>query len=138
MFAGGPSFCVLFGGKNTNSLLGDTWKYDGSDWTQLTPTTPPSCRSGACMAYDVANSNWVMFGGHNDFEMLPAETWTLDSAGTAWTKQAPAASPLPRVGATMCYDSQAAAVIMFGGKDPFQDFAYNDTWKWTGTNWVQL
>lgn len=138
MLADGPTFVVLFGGKNSNSLYGDTWKYDGTDWTQLTPTTPPSARAEACMAFDVANSNWVMFGGRDDFKMLAAETWTLNTAGTAWTKQAPAASPPPRVGASMCYDAQAGAVLMFGGKDPFQNFAYNDTWKWTGTNWVQL
>lgn len=138
MFAGGPTFCVLFGGKGTNDMKGDTWKFDGAQWTQLTPTGAPSYRAGGCMAYDTANSEWVMFGGHNDFEMLPAETWTLNAAGTAWTKKAPATSPPPRIGATMCFDSQSNGVILTGGKDPFKDYAYNDTWKWNGTTWVQL
>lgn len=136
MLAGGPTSCLLFGGKGSNNLLGDTWTWNGTDWTQLSPATSPAYRAEACMTYDTANSNWVMFGGRDDFKLLAAETWTFN--GTTWTKAAPATSPLPRVGATMCYDSQAGAVIMFGGKDPFNDFAYNDTWKWTGTNWVQL
>lgn len=136
MLADGPTNLVLFGGKGTNSLFGDTWTYNGTDWTQAAPATSPSARACAAMCYDQANSNWVMFGGQDDFKLLAAETWIWN--GTTWTKQAPTASPSPRIGHTMCYDSQAGAVLMFGGKDPFQNFCYNDTWKWTGTNWVQL
>jgi hypothetical protein len=137
MFAGGPTFCVLFGGKNSNSLLGDTWKFDGSTWTQLTPTTPPSYRAEAAFCYDTANTQWVMFGGRDEFQLLQAETWTLNSAGTAWTKKAPAASPSARVGAQMCYDSQAGKVILFGGNDQAGN-TFDDTWSWDGTVWVQL
>jgi hypothetical protein len=134
-FAGGPSFCVLFGGKDSATLLSDTWTFDGAQWTKASPTGSPAGRAEAAMAYDTANSEWVLFGGRTDTEVL-GETYTLNSAGTAWTKEAPAASPSPRVGAQMCYDSQAGAVLLMGGTNGYETF--NDTWKWTGTNWVQL
>lgn len=137
-FSGGPTECVLFGGKNTARLLGDTWTWDGTNWAQNTPTTPPAYRAEACMAYDTANGEWVMFGGRGEFDVFPAETWTLNAGRTAWTKKAPATSPPPRVGATMCYDSQLAAVIMTGGTNGFSDYAYQDTWSWDGTTWTQL
>lgn len=134
-FSGGPTFCVLFGGKNTNSTLGDTWKFDGTAWTNLAPTGAPSYRAGAAMCYDTANSNWVLFGGQNDNVVL-GDTYTLASNGSAWTVKAPAASPAARMGAQMCYDAQVGAVLLFGGTDGINTF--QDTWKWTGTNWVQL
>ncbi len=134
-FSGGPTFCVLFGGSNTNSNLGDTWKFDGTNWTQLTPTGSPSFRAEASMCYDTANSVWVLFGGKDGAGML-GDTYTLNAGGTAWTKQAPAASPSNRAGAQMCYDSQSGAVLLMGGTNGTDTL--QDTWKWTGTNWVQL
>lgn len=136
-FSGGTTSCVLFGGKGTAELLGDTWRWDGSDWTQLTPTTPPSARAEACLAFDTANNEWVLFGGRDNAGVLVAETWTLNAAGTAWTKKAPATSPNGRVGAHMCYDAQNGSILLVGGTNGF-DAAYNDTWRWNGTTWTQL
>lgn len=137
MFADGPTVCVLFGGQNGQRLFGDCWSFNGSDWALNTPTTPPSYRYGACMAYDTANSEWVMFGGTNGYDTYQ-ETWTLNAGRTAFTKEAPATSPAARVGATMCYDAQLGAVIMTGGHTPGNDYSYNDTWSWNGTTWLQL
>jgi len=136
-FSGGTTTCVLFGGKGTAELLGDTWKWDGSNWTKLTPTTPPSARAEACLAYDAANTEWVLFGGRDNAGVLLAETWVLNSAGTAWTKKAPATSPSGRVGAHMCYDAQDGSILLVGGTNGFNE-AYNDTWRWNGTTWVKL
>lgn len=137
MFANGPSFVVLFGGKGTNSTMNDTWKFDGTNWTQLTPTTPPSVRAEASFAYDIAHSQWVLFGGRNDNGMLPPQTWTLNSAGTAWTQASPATSPSARVGAQMCYDANTGSILLFGGNDQ-AGTVFNDTWSWNGTTWTQL
>jgi len=137
MFSGNTTVCVLFGGKNNTRLYGDTWTWDGTNWAQNTPTTPPTYRANAAFCFDVANSEWVMFGGSDDFNVL-GDTWTLNSARTAWTKEAPAASPSSRVGATMYYDTQLGAVILTGGTNGFSDYSYNDTWSWNGTTWAQL
>ena len=42
----------LFGGFNGTAALNETWTWDGATWTQLSPTTSPSARAGASMAYD--------------------------------------------------------------------------------------
>jgi hypothetical protein len=137
MLANGSTFCVLFGGKGINSLFGDTWKFDGAQWTQLTPTTPPPARAEAAFAFDTTRTQYVMFGGRNDNNILGAETWLLNSTGTAWTKAAPATSPSARVGAQMTFDTQSGNIIMFGGNDVAGN-SFSDTWSWNGTTWTQL
>src|SRR5207244_3469791 len=58
---------VLFGGLlqvgNTSTVLGDTWTWDGSNWTQQHPATSPPARDYAAMATDPATGHVVLFGG---------------------------------------------------------------------------
>ena len=55
---------VLFGGTSSNgTVLNDTWTYNGTTWTQLSPLTSPSARSDFSMAYDPAMGQLVLFGG---------------------------------------------------------------------------
>ncbi len=37
---------VLFGGYRSAHDFGDTWTWDGTDWTQLSPVHSPSARDG--------------------------------------------------------------------------------------------
>ena len=54
---------VLFGGTNGSSGdLGDTWEWDGFNWTQRA-TDGPSPRRLHAMAYDSTRGVVVMFGG---------------------------------------------------------------------------
>jgi hypothetical protein len=41
---------VLFGGY-AKANLNDTWMFNGSRWYELTPTTSPTARTAASMAY---------------------------------------------------------------------------------------
>ena len=54
---------VLFGGTGHGALLGDTWTWNGTTWTQQTPATSPPARESASMAYDAATGTVVLFGG---------------------------------------------------------------------------
>src|SRR2546421_3827106 len=49
---------VLFGGQGypggTFAQFGDTWEWDGTDWTQASPATSPVQRDNAAMAFDSA------------------------------------------------------------------------------------
>jgi len=56
---------ILFGGRSADgtTLLGDTWSWDGSAWTQLHPAHSPSPRADAVAAYDAATQRVVVFGG---------------------------------------------------------------------------
>jgi hypothetical protein len=84
------------------------------------------------MAYDSARGQVVLFGGDAGGTFL-GDTWTWD--GTDWMQQAPAHSPLPRVGTGMAYDAVAAQMVLFGGD--YIGTYLGDTWTWDGTDWTQ-
>src|SRR2546430_356334 len=77
---------VLFGGMNNNTLLGDTWTWDGTDWIQHTPAHAPSAPYGMGIG-DAARGRVVLFGGINNVTSL-GDTWTWD--GTDWAIPYPA------------------------------------------------
>jgi sugar lactone lactonase YvrE len=123
---------VLFGGISAGGTgLNDTWVWNGTDWTQLSPGTPPPARYGYSMAYDAAHSQVVLFGGL--YSSYMNDTWIFD--GTTWTQQGPATSPGVRYGQGMDYDPALGQVVMFGG---YSGSVYlSDTWLWNGSNWTQ-
>jgi cysteine-rich repeat protein len=121
---------VLFGGYTANygAAVNDTWEFDGVDWTQKTPTTVPTPRAAAAMAYDAISGRMLMFGGITGPGDVN-ETWSWD--GTNWTLLAPALQPAARSGARMTWDSANKYILMFGGTANDQH-----TYAWTGSNWV--
>jgi len=72
---------VLFGGKQmwATQNTDQTFEYDGATWTDITSTLPaaPSGRWVAQMTYDEANGRSVMFGGADNFNLFPGDTWQL-------------------------------------------------------------
>jgi RHS repeat-associated protein len=121
---------VLFGGYNGTSDLADTWTWNGSNWTQQTPATSPSARSGGAAAYLPADSNVIIFGG----SMPTADTWGWN--GTTWVSLAPATSPSLRNGESLVDDPASGDLLMFGGRN---GSTYdNDTWTYNGSTWTSL
>jgi hypothetical protein len=116
---------LLFGGFDGDDPVGDTWIWNGTDWTQRFPAHAPKVRYGMGMAYDAANDQVTLFGGRrfND-------TWTWD--GADWTdrtiKHAPA--PYQRNDLGLAYDAGHSQVVLFGG-------CCGDTWTWNGSAWTQ-
>ena len=133
---------VLFGGLNNNgngtSLLGDTWTWNGTTWTQQTPATSPQARFYATMAYDPSSGQVVLFGGETvNSDFYVGDTWTWN--GSTWTPQNPATSPPSRGTAAMAYDATFGQLLLFGGDGNGTGFPFlNDTWTWNGTTWTQL
>ena len=74
-YDGARSNAVLFGGDNVNSLLTDTWTWNGTNWKQraLTGLTPPA--SGSAMAYHAATQKVVLVSG---------DTWLWN--GISWKR----------------------------------------------------
>ncbi len=141
---------VMFGGisslgKNT-PMLSDTWTWDGTDWTQQHPATSPPARDDAALAYDATTNQLVMFGGGSNKPpiggLVPPsfnDTWVW--TGSNWVQQHPITAPLPVLSPTLAYDAAQHQLILFGGlyanATPMRK-ELNDTWQWTGSNWVQL
>jgi hypothetical protein len=130
---------ILFGGQSVasgSSALSDTWSWDGSRWTQLSPATSPPPMAAHTLAYDPATSQLVLFGVEPT-QHRPV-TWTWD--GTTWTQQSPATSPPARLVAVLGYDPAGKSLILFGGAGlgAAAGTVYGDTWRWTGSAWTQL
>jgi len=141
---------VLFGGEYPNSvngslnLLGDTWAWNGSTWTEEFPATSPPVRVSAAMAYDAAADDMVLFGGQNSYPLggplaVSGDTWAWN--GSTWTEEFPAASPPARADASMAYDSATEQVVLFGGQTTSGSYlceqCLNDTWVWNGSTWTE-
>jgi RHS repeat-associated protein len=127
---------VVFGGENSASAaVQETWTWDGTNWTKLTPATSPSARWGARMAYDTATGLTYLFGGYTGSgQGYLNDTWKWD--GTTWTKLSPTTSPTARLDVAMAYDAATSTVVLFGGS---KSTTYNaETWSWNGTNWTSL
>jgi hypothetical protein len=132
---------LMYGGKGTEACFGDTWMWVGSatgDWVQQFPAVSPPAMAESCMAYDAANSQYVMFGGRSNDNLLSPQTWVWTGGnGGNWHLATPAVTPAGRVGAQMAYDG--THVIMFGGAGNVG--VDGGTWMWTGGtngNWQQL
>ena len=126
---------VLFGGiGGSGAYLADTWEWDGSGWTNVTPPSGnPSARKGHALAYDAARRRVVLFGGYNAGAFN--DTWEWN--GSSWTNVTPASGRPPvREGHALAYDAARGRVVLFGGKQ--LSLQYSDTWEWNGTTWTNM
>ena len=123
---------VIFGGA-TGQIFGDTWVWDGNDWTQKSPANSPPARGATAMAYDAARQQIVLFGGFGNNGSDLADTWIWD--GNNWTQKMPANSPDARTDHQMVFDEARQEVVLFGGD--LHDIDFSDTWVWNGSTWSQ-
>ncbi|MEZ6036614.1 MAG: hypothetical protein R3F29_03985 [Planctomycetota bacterium] len=121
---------VLFGGFD-GQLRGDTWLWDGGDWSLASSSGGPSPRRRHAMAFDAARGVVVLFGG--EATGLLGDTWTWN--GTSWTQQATSVAPAARSGHAMAFDSVRQRVVLFGGGIAGGQ-GVADTWLWDGVAWV--
>ena len=127
---------VLFGGGCDCAALlyGDTWVFDGAQWTELHPDTSPPEVSGSRMAYDPREREVVMFGGQSE-DGLSNETWVWD--GRTWRIQHPAVSPPARRSAGMAYSPRLGGIVLFGGQGESLE-RFGDTWLWKDGAWTEV
>jgi galactose oxidase-like protein len=121
---------ILFGGysmsNGSEQLYGDTWEWDGSEWTQIADSGP-SARDYHSMTYDSTNHVVTLFGGINSNRL--GDTWIMSN--NIW-KKVQDIGPDPR-----CYSAMVQAdtrTVLFGGLASTVD---GTTWEWNGTNWIQ-
>ncbi|HTT34698.1 MAG TPA: kelch repeat-containing protein [Thermoplasmata archaeon] len=120
----GSQYAVLFGGCGATCPLGDTWTLtfvSSFSWTLVTPTSSPSARWGAAMAYDPWNARIVLFGGCGSTCPL-GDTWFYSDSLLTWTQCTSSGlgcsgsvAPPARWGAAIATDSADGFVVMFGG-----------------------
>jgi hypothetical protein len=129
---------VVFGGDGqytASGTLGDTWEWDPatSTWTQATPSTSPTPRIHARMAYDLINQRVLLFGGRGAGS---SETWSWD--GSDWTLLLPSTVPPGREQTQLSTNWSNGRILMFGGATGAASGVLGDTWEWDGSDWTQL
>ena len=134
----GRNRVVLYGGlTNPNSPIAssETFEYDGTNWTRVTPATNPGPRERAAMCYHAGLGVVVLFGGLDPQIQAYADTWTFD--GSNWTQvNISGPSPAPRTTARMVYDPARGVCVLHGGHGSFGNPTW-DTWEFDGTSWTQ-
>lgn len=128
---------VMFGGitvtdETFETIFGDAWRYDGSDWTLL-PDDRASGRSNHVMTTGPNETDLVVFGG---FEVTGDEANTLlrGSPAAAWST-ALTTGPPALLDASMVLAESYRRVILFGGSvdGPGDErVATGDTWELRG------
>ena len=114
----GRARVVLFGGAvgtGASTDVNDTWEWDGTNWTSVTPLNSPQARRGGTLVYDPINAAVLLFGGGVGSSGSPilSDTWTFD--GVTWTQQTPSNVPPARWQGMVATDWSNGTVVMFGG-----------------------
>jgi hypothetical protein len=126
---------ILHGGREgegrSGLSLGDTWIWNGRDWTEVRGDGPTP-RDHHRATYDRARDRVVLFGGWNG-ESLDRDTWEWD--GSQWQRIA-VTGPGPRAPFGLAYHESLEVVILAGGQD--LNRAFGDMWAWDGSAWRQL
>lgn len=106
---------VLFGGEaiSGGAAYNDTWVWNGSTWTNVTPAPPllsPPPRAGASLAFDPVRRALLLFGGRG-----ANDTWTWD--GQQWA-QLTAVSGIPDAPGLMAFDPVQGAMFIHSDTGP--------------------
>ena len=120
----GQGQTLVFGGLVASSpFSNETWLWDGTTWSHMSPTDSPPPRHSQGMAYDRDNDMVILFGGGSEGRYLD-DTWGWD--GTSWTPLPVTQLPPGRQAHAMAYDQQRQVVVLFGG---WNGGKLGDTWE---------
>jgi hypothetical protein len=130
-------YLLFFGGCGKQCPLGDTWKYQGGVWVNLTSqlVAAPPARSGASMVYDARDGYLLLFGGTGTSGALD-DSWRF--VGGTWSPLAVSGSvPSARSDAAATYDTTDGSVLIFGGLSA-SGTPLGDTWSYANGLWSDL
>lgn len=129
--------CVLFGGITlANTVLGDTWEWDGNGWQQ-TSGMAPAARAWAACTEDPSNARLLLVGGMTVAGLTRSfltDVWEYGPAG--WTQLVAPGAPA-RAGAACAFDAGSQRLLLMGGAEEYGGSS-SDLWQWDGSQWRQL
>ena len=127
---------ILFGGVldfSDWSLSGETWAWDGHDWTELEPAQSPSPRAFYAFDVDPLRKELVLYGGGvppAGFFGLTSddETWIWD--GATWVQRFPATNPVVNQFGELAFCGASQRLVLQMPMSPVT------TWEWSGFDWI--
>ncbi|MEO6593612.1 MAG: kelch repeat-containing protein [Planctomycetota bacterium] len=131
---------VLYGGLASNISIpppnSDTWEWNGTTWSQASPTANvgPRYQYGAC--FDLVRGRTVLYGGSASQLLAPPSNQTWEYQGTTWTQVTTVGSPGPRNRPAMCFHTGIGKTVLFGGSDGSS--LTDSTWLYDGSTWTQV
>lgn len=140
---------------NTTTMQPQTWSWNGSDWTEhspsATPQSPGQFVDGGDHLYfgngiwEWDGQNWIQGQARNapdapavfdaargEYVAFDHDTWTW-AGGSTWIRQHPQTNPTA-IG-YLAYFPPLREVLMWGDE---LGTATNDMWAWDGVNWGRL
>jgi hypothetical protein len=120
---------LLFGGDTGTNRSNETWRWDGTVWTQLSSASTPSPRTEAAMAADPVRNVVVLCGGFDNGALH--DTWEWN--GTQWLdcNASWGSGSSPR--ATYDY---VRGVIALAWTDRGPNYNTNIFSEWNGSTWT--
>jgi hypothetical protein len=128
---------VIYGGIGRPTIddavkrYNDMWSFDGSKWTQLSPTTNPGPLYGPQVGWDPASETIVMFGGKNGQETYVNSHWSWN--GSNWEQVTPANAPSPRMNGRMINDPLSGKLMLYGG---YAGYYHSELWSVENGTWT--
>jgi RHS repeat-associated protein len=133
---------LLFGGFHDDpyaacptgsfNYLDDTWTWDGTTWTQLTPSQSPVWTSSGGMALDPAHNRVALVGAITQNNTNDVFQWT----GTTWTQLQARRSPPATKWMPVVADLAHSSLLQIGGYNYTTGADVSDTWGWDGASWT--
>lgn len=135
---------LLFGGgwydSAGNPQRSDrTYRWDGSSWSDVTPSTRPTQRFGGSMARVKSGVTWLVLlfgGGVTEDNLANDRTWFWNTSANSWTQFTSTSQPDKRQSLGMATTPPGqTSVTLFGGiseKNGGSFTVYRDTWLWLG------
>src|SRR5690606_5951708 len=133
---------VLYGGLASNITIppptNETWEWDGTNWSQASPTASAGnrYRYGAC--FDFLSNRIVMYGGNTTQLLGMPNNQTWEYEGSTWSLVTTTGNPGPRDRPAMCFAAAIGKSVMFGGADG--SGLTDTTWLYDGVlhSWTQV
>ncbi len=123
---------VMFGGHGQTGPLGDTWEWNGSAWTDVTPASGPPATENTAMTYDPIRNQCVLFGG-NTAAGLVNTTWLYDGQ---WTQATVGGTPpSARQFPVLVFDAVRGHVVEVTGQNAGTGVLGNIV-EWDGASWT--
>ncbi|CAE7917872.1 tea1 [Symbiodinium sp. KB8] len=132
---------VVFGGRNSESVLNDVWVYDveASEWSQAHAGGAACSAAGSCpsprtnhAAVLLEGDLLLVNGGSSADGTDLNDSWLLHLPSSTWTPAPSIASPAPRHGHAMWSTASLEGAVLYGGQAgtlPSSPF-WGDTWAW--------
>jgi hypothetical protein len=127
---------LLVGGQSSadETVLHDTWSWNGSTWKTLgTRTTALPGDFMLALTYDSDLEQMVLVGSDLRYG-LPIHVWTWD--GASWHARDSSGAPVSPV-AVAAYDPVTETVLAVSARCSHTD-CVSQTWSWNGASWQQL